>query len=264
MDSMASLISGRAKEKILMRLVVDTHTHTIASGHAYSTIQEMAKGAADNGIEMMAVTDHGPELPGAPGFLYFHNLKILPDKIHGVRILKGVEANIMDFDGSIDLPERFLGKLDFCMAGYHEPCLKPGKVHDHTEGMIKALSNPYIDAVSHPGNPKYQVDIEAVVLSAKEHGKLIEINNHSFAVRTGSEENCRLFAMRCKEHGVRIVTGSDAHFSDSVGEFGKVLRLLEEVHFPEELVLNTSVRKVDEYIRERMERINRITDRILF
>jgi putative hydrolase len=247
-----------------MRFVVDTHTHTIASGHAYSTIQEMAKGAADKGIEMMAVTEHGPELPGAPGFLYFHNLKILPPTIHGVRIIKGVEANIMDFDGSIDLPERFLSKLDFCMAGYHEPCLKPGKVHDHTKGMIKALSNPLIDAVSHPGNPKYQVDIEEVVLAAKEHGKLIEINNHSFAVRTGSEENCRLFAILCKKHGVRIVTGSDAHFSDSVGEFGKVYRLLEEVDFPLELILNTSVQKVDAYIKERIERIHSHTETILF
>jgi len=60
------------------------------------------------------------------------------------------------------------------------------------------------------------------------------------------------------------VTGSDAHFSDSVGEFGKVYRLLEEVGFPEELILNTSVQKVDVYIKERIERIHSHTERILF
>ena len=54
-----------------MKFVVDTHTHSVSSGHAYSTIQEMAAAAAEKGIEVMAVTDHGPAMDGAPCIYHF-------------------------------------------------------------------------------------------------------------------------------------------------------------------------------------------------
>lgn len=240
-----------------MRIVVDTHTHTVSSGHAYSTIQEMAREAPNNGIQMFAITDHGPAMKGAPFLYHFGNLNTIPDTLYGVRILKGVEANIIDYSGKTDMPDEYLMRLDFALASLHDICIVPQTMEEHTNALIGALKNPYIDAVAHPGNPQFNVDIEKVVRTAKEYNKFIEINNHSFYVRKGSEKNCREFLIQCKKHGVRVVTGSDAHISFEIGQFDKVYSLLEEVGMPEDLVMNTSIEKFDEYLKEKRARIHK-------
>lgn len=237
-----------------MKIVVDTHTHTVSSGHAYSTVLEMAKGASDNGIKAIAITDHGPAMKGAPYLYHFGNLKVIPEEIYGVKIMKGVEANIIDYFGNTDMPQEYLRRLDFAIASFHDICIKPSTIEDHTNAMIKVLENPLIDAVAHPGNAEFQVDIEKVVKAAKEYGKMIEINNHSFYIRTGSEKNCREFALKCKEHGVRVVCGSDAHICFDVGKFEKIYKLFEEIQMPEELVLNSSVAMFEEYLKTKQNR----------
>ncbi|NLP13838.1 MAG: phosphatase [Clostridium sp.] len=239
-----------------MRFVVDTHTHTIASGHAYSTVQEMAKEAAAKGIEMFAITDHGPAMKGAPYLYHFGNLRIIPDILFDVRIIKGVEANIIDYSGNIDMPEGYLKRLDFVIASFHDICIEPSSIEDNTQAMINVLKNPYVDAIGHPGNTMFQVDIERVVKAAYDNGKFIEINNSSFLVRAGCEENCRDFAIECKKQGVRIVCGSDAHISFDVGRFDRIYKLLDEVLMPEELIMNTSTDKFHEYFKQRRKRIN--------
>jgi len=238
-----------------VKLVVDTHTHTISSGHAYSTVQEMAKEASNNGIKMFAVTDHGPAMLGAPQLYHFANLKVIPKELYGVRIIRGVEANIIDYSGKLDMPDEYLARLEFVIASLHDVCITPATVEQHTNALINALKNPYVDVVAHPGNPAFQVDIQKVVEAAKENGKLIEINNASFRVRKGCEKNCREFAYRCKENGVRVVCGSDAHISFDVGVFEKVCKILEDVDMPEELVLNTSTEKMEEFLMERKKRL---------
>jgi putative hydrolase len=238
-----------------LKLVVDTHTHSLSSGHAYSTIQEMALEAKTNGIKMFAVTDHAPAMEGAPTWLYFWNLKAVPEEMHGVKIVKGVEANIVDFNGKLDLSDIVLANLDFVIASLHDVIIEPSTVEDNTAAFVKALENPFVDAIGHPGNPKFQVNIDEVVRAAKEFNKLIEINNHSFYVRSGCEENCHEFARKCKEKGVRIVCGSDAHVSFGIGKFENVYNLLDEVGMPEELVLNTSLEKFEEYLQQKKSRI---------
>lgn len=241
-----------------MRIVVDSHTHTISSGHAYSTVQEMAREASGHGLEMMAVTDHGPSMMGAPCLYHFGNLRVIPKELYGVRILKGVEANIIDFDGNIDMPDKYLKRLEFVLASFHDICIKPSTVEENTRALIGALRNPFIDAVAHPGNPQFPVDIDRVVRAAKEFNKLIEINNHSFAVRTGSEKNCRDFILKCKELSVRVVCGSDAHISFDVGRFDKLYRMFEEAGMPENLILSTSYSNFNDYLNRRAERLNKL------
>lgn len=241
-----------------MKIVVDTHTHTISSGHAYSTIQENAREALANGIKMINMSDHGPAMKGAPFLYHFGNLNVIPDLLYGVRVLKGVELNIINYNGEVDLPEWYLQKLDFILASYHEICIEPATVEEHTNAAIKVLSNPYIDVLAHSGNPNYQLDIEKVVKAARDYNKLIEINNHSFVVRTGSEKNCLEIARMCKKYGVRITTGSDAHISFGIGKFDNVIKLLNEAEVPEELVITTSVEKTDEYLVERKKRIEHL------
>jgi putative hydrolase len=245
-------MDGRSAE---LKLTVDTHMHTIASGHAFNTTLEMAAAAAERGLEMIAITEHGPAMEGAPILMYFSALYLLPEKISGVRVLRGVEANIMDYDGNIDMPARSLELLDFVMAGFHDIVLPPcGDVAANTRAMVGAMANPLIDAISHPGNPVFQIDIEAVTAAAKEYGKLLEINDNSINVRAGSQENCRGIAAACRDLGIPVVCGSDAHFSLDVGVFSNVMKILESVDFPEDLVLNTSPQKLTrrlESIRKR-------------
>ncbi|AUG58338.1 phosphatase [Acetivibrio saccincola] len=240
-----------------MKIVVDTHTHTLASGHAYSTIQEMAIEAAKNNIEAFAVTDHGPAMKGGPFLYHFGNLRVVPETINNVRIIKGAEANIIDFSGRLDIPDEYLRRLEFVVASFHDICIEPGSVEDHTNAVINVMKNPYVDAIAHPGNPVFQVDIPKVVSAAKEYNKFIEINNDSFVIRPGSDKNCKEFALECKKQGVKVVCGSDAHISFDVGRFERVSKLFEEIDMPEELVMNTSVSNFLEYFRFKKQRLQK-------
>lgn len=238
-----------------MKLLVDTHTHTISSGHAYGSIYENVKGAFANGIKIINMSDHGPDMSGAPFKYHFGNLKVIPQFIEGVRILKGVELNIINYSGEVDLPCYYLKGLDLVLASFHEICIEPATIEEHTNAAVKVLENPYIDILAHPGNPLFQIDIEKVVLAAKKYNKLIEINDHSFIVRAGSEKNCAEIARMCKKHGVRIATGSDAHIGCNIGRFHNVTKLLEDAEIPEELVVTSSVERMQEYLAERKRRI---------
>ena len=79
-----------------MRIELDTHTHTLASGHAYNTINEMIQAAADRNLKLLAITEHAPAMPGSCGDFYFYNLKILPRFQKGIEVMFGVELNVMD------------------------------------------------------------------------------------------------------------------------------------------------------------------------
>lgn len=232
-----------------MKFVLDTHTHTIASGHAHSTIQETAAAAAEKGLELIAITEHGSAMAGAPVPMYFTSMFVLPGTISGVKILRGTEANIVDYEGGLDLSERVLKSLDFVMAGFHDVVLPPGgDVAANTRAMVAAIRNPLVDAISHPGNPAFQIDVDEVVRAAKDCGKLLEINNNSAKVRKGSFENCVRIAAACAAAAIPVVCGSDTHYSGGVGEFESAVEILESAVFPEELVLNTSVEKLMKHL----------------
>ena len=79
-----------------MKFTIDTHTHTLVSGHAYNTIDEMAAFAAEKGVTHLAITDHAPKMPGSTGLFYFSNMGIIPRMKNGVKIYMGCEVNIME------------------------------------------------------------------------------------------------------------------------------------------------------------------------
>jgi putative hydrolase len=223
-----------------MKFVVDVHVHTVMCGHAYSTLQETASAAGDKGLEMIAITDHGPAMAGSPLPIYFANMSVFPCSIAGVKILRGVEANVVDGKGTVDLEDRVLESLDFVIAGLHDVVLPSEGVTANTDAMVGALANPLVDAISHPCNPYFPIDVPEVVRAAKEYGKLLEINNNSFYIRPGSHESAIRMAELCAEAGIPVICGSDCHVSFDVGNFENAFDILEKVNFPEELVLNAS------------------------
>jgi len=132
----------------MKKILIDAHTHTVASGHAYSSLQEMAKAAAE---------------------------------MYGIRLLMGCEINILDTKGSLDLTEEQINWLDIGIAGIHGAWYQGGTKEENTQGMINVIRHPKIHIISHPGDGSAELDFEKLVLAAKEAHTLLEINNHSLA-----------------------------------------------------------------------------------
>jgi putative hydrolase len=223
-----------------MRIIADLHTHTLASGHAYSTINELATAASQIGLQAIAMTDHGPAMPGGPHRYHFCALRFIPKQIAGVRIFRGVEANVLDEEGTLDLEQSLLEQLDFVMAGLHENCGFCGNDIDrNTATLIKVMENPRVKCISHPGNPVFPLHYERVARAALETGTALEINNSSLGVsRKGSSENCARIARLCAEMGTPVMLGSDAHIAQGVGVFDDALRLISQAGIREEQVMN--------------------------
>lgn len=234
-----------------MYSVIETHCHTIASGHAYSTALECITYAKRYGMKGVAFTDHGPSMPGAPHIWHFGNQSAIGEEVDGIRIYKGAEANIMNYDGELDITEEFLKKLDWVIASYHVPCCAPATVKEHTEGYLKALHNPYVDVLGHSGNDDYVYDYERVIAEAKKCGKVIEINAHSPIGRPGSKERCPVIAELCKKYGVNIVVSTDAHFAAKIGAVDLAWEMLEAIDFPKELILNMDLERFESYLQGR-------------
>ncbi|XOQ49430.1 MAG: Putative phosphatase YcdX [Eubacteriales bacterium] len=235
-----------------MNIIADTHTHTIASTHAYSTLQEMIHAAALKKLYAIAITDHGRSMPGAPGQWYFENMKVIPRFMEGVLVLRGQETNIIDTDGNIDLEPDSVGRMDWLVASIHEEafrCEKP-TVEAVTNAWMNITKNPQIHVIGHSGTKEYEYDFETVIPEFGRTGKLVELNEGSFIGRKTSIPNCKKIMELCKKHSVPIIINSDSHISATVGCFEHSLELLKELDFPEELVVNASVDRFHAYLEE--------------
>lgn len=238
-----------------MRLAVDIHVHTVASGHAFSTVMEIARAARDKGIHAVGLADHGPALPGGAHPFHFWNLRIIPSELDGVRLLRGIEANIINDEGELDLEDEHLKPLDFVLATFHNHCgYEPGDEVKNTAALIKAMSNPYVDFIAHPGSDYFPLNLSVVVDAAVERGIPLELNNSSLletTSRPGARERDLKLARLAAEKGAMVYIASDAHIATDVGKFGSALSLAHEAGIAEEQILNTSIERVSEYLRRR-------------
>ena len=223
------------------QVYIDAHTHTIASGHAYSSLQEMAQAAAEKNVKYLGITEHGPSIEGTCPLLYFKNMFVVPRQMYGVRLLMGCEVNILDTEGHLDLTDDYLDRLDIGIAGIHIKCWKGGTREENTRGMLRVMHHPKIHIISHPGDGTADLDFEQLVLASKETHTLLEINNHSLAPERKKQiawDNSRLLLRLCKQHHGPLILGSDAHISFQIADYSRILPLLDEIDFPDELVMN--------------------------
>ena len=224
-----------------MKYLSDLHTHSIVSGHAYSTLLENINYCAEKGIKILGTSEHAPTMPGAPHYWYFGNMKVVPRVINGVTILRGCEANILDIDGSLDMTDESSRNLDYMIASFHEPVFKPKSKEENTAAILNVMDKyDKVEILGHLGNPNYELDYEAIVKKAKEKNIMIEINNSSLlgSSRVGSDVNCKKVALLCREIGTKVILTSDAHINTCIGVFNKGIELLEEIQMPKELVMN--------------------------
>ena len=234
-----------------MNILTDTHTHTNASAHAYSTLYENMCAARDKGLELVACTNHGPEMPDAPHLWHFLYFKALPRVVEGVKLICGVEANILNKSGELDIPKKILEDMDIVIASIHNCTYKEEVGGDHTETWMNIIDNPLVDILGHTGSPDFLYDMDTVIPYAKEKGVCIEINNHSFLSRPQNVERCREIALACKKYKAPIVVNSDAHFMGEIGIVPKAVAMLEEMNFPEELIMNLNAERFIKYLSEK-------------
>lgn len=234
----------------MIKLESDLHVHTTASGHGYSTIKENVEAAKEKGLKAIAITDHGLNMPGGPHLYHFTNLISLPRTLEGVEVLRGVEANIIDEKGNLDMPDLVMSDyLDIVLAGLHEGTGYEGtSKEENTEAMIAAIKNPYLHVITHPDNPKYPIDVERVVLAAKEYNKALELNNSSFIVRPGNSHICAQIAKLCKKHNVLVSINSDAHISYNVGEISKAGSIAIKAGIQKSQIINSSLEMLHEFL----------------
>lgn len=232
----------------------DPHTHSVASGHAgTSTVTDIAKQAKEMHLNMVGITDHGPATMHSARTAYFRNLAYAPKKRCGIDILYGVELNILDYAGTVDLEDEILEQLDYAIVSMHTPNLKPGSMEENTFAYVNAMRHPKVKIVGHPDDVKYAVDYEALVVAAGHFGVALEINNSSLSpegYRGDTRENVRAILKMCSKYERPVVLSSDSHGHKNVGDFTYAVKMLEEMHFPERLVLNRSSKEFKSFIEK--------------
>jgi len=207
----------------------DLHCHSDWDG-GENSIEEMARSAMEMGYEYIGISDHTKFLVIEHGLNEDQLLKQhkeieqlnLKFKIKNLkfRILHGCEANILP-DGTIDIKDEVLEKLDYVIAGAHN-ALKQEKPK-MTERLIRAIKNPNVDIISHPtgrlvgSRDEYQVDFDKILKIAKETGTILEINASPYRLDLRD-----LYIRRAKNEGVKMIINTDSHQKEQLNlmEYG--------------------------------------------
>lgn len=232
-----------------MQIIADLHTHTLASGHAYASYIEMAQAAGKLGLKAIGITDHGPEMPGSCHPIYFWNLIELSRHIDGVRVIRGIEANIVDDQGEWDMDHRMFRSLELIITSLHNVPYDLRTEELCTGAIIKAMKHSESHIVGHPDAGRMPVDTVKIARAAAENNKILEVNNHSLEIGYDKAAQSYLAMLEeCKALNIPIVVNSDAHDVHSVGLFHLALPLLEKAAFPEHLVANASEENLQHYL----------------
>lgn len=239
-----------------MKIYGDMHTHTIASTHAYSTIYENCKLASQYGLKGIAMTDHAMGMPDSPHEWHFLNMKCLPRKIFGVTVLRGMETNIMNDDGELDVDDDLLSTMEWVVSSMHHDCYKPTNAQNHTQAYINVCKNPYVDVIGHSASDEFIYDYEKGLRAVKEYGKLLEINESSIINKASVRKNYPEIIRICKKLEVPVVVDSDSHYCENIGQVPNAIKLLEEQDFPEKLILNSDWEKVREYVLKKRKNLD--------
>ena len=255
----------------MLQNLCDTHTHTLYSRHAYSTIHENVVAARDAGLELLGCTEHFSDMlfPLASlteadfrDYQYFDNFAIWPEVWEGVRDLHGCEVDIRGLDGSLfgdlinvsrtitgkplesirTLSEKVFSVCDYAVASVHlDDFARDATVAQGTEMYLNALHRDKVLTLGHTGRSGVAYDLDEVIGEAARLGKLIEINEHSLESRPHLESGiCRSIAEKCAELGCQVAVNTDAHICCQVGDFHAALGMLEGIHFPQELIATRS------------------------
>ncbi|MBE5735568.1 MAG: PHP domain-containing protein [Clostridiales bacterium] len=226
----------------------DYHVHSTYSRDAKNSVAEQVQSAIDKGLKQVAITDH------ASCHTYGMSEAAMRSQISEVErvarsskisVLKGVEANLVNQMGKIDVPKKYQEYLDIMVLGCHKSCrgglfarMKHTKmflatknnIDKNTDAYIKALQENKINIVAHPN---YAVPIDCVRLAkyCKEHNIYFELNGRKHCM-----DDATFRAVI--DTGVMFILDSDAHNSVDVGNVRNGLTVMEKYNIPEAQIAN--------------------------
>ena len=196
----------------------------------------------------------GPGTLAAGTSSYFRSLTYSPKKHFGVDLLYGIELNILDRNGSIDLDQELLCKLDYAIASMHSWNYRPGTRDENTEAFVNVMKNPCVKILGHSDNTHYPVNYEVLARTAKETGTIFEINEASLApygYRGDTRENCFEILRCCRKYDLPLLLSSDSHGPEHIGDFTYAAEFVHQAMFPEQLILNNHLPKLKVFLQTR-------------
>ena len=237
-----------------MQILADYHTHTKYS-HGKGTIEENVLEAISKGIKTIGISDHGYKhlaygIKLNDIYKMREEIDKLNEKYSNIEILLGMECNILDSYGNIDINDKIIENCDYIMAGYHfaytttylksmfNHCnnymIKNEKSKDYnTKAIINAMKNNDIFIITHPGD-KGDVYIEEIAKVAKNTDTRLEINSsHGFL------NSSQL--VKIKGIGNKFIIGSDAHIPQNVGNFDLAMKIVKEASVDLSLIENIKI-----------------------
>jgi len=192
----------------------DLHAHTKATD-GRNTLREMAEAARAMGLEYLAITEHSRRVAMAHGLdpqrlaKQIDEIDRLNEALEGITLLKGIEVDILE-DGTLDLPDSILARLDLVVGAVHSRFNLPRA--RQTARILAAMDSPHFTILAHPSGrliesrEPYDVDMLKIVRKAKACGIALELNAHPERLDL-TDTHCRM----AKEEGVLIAISSDAH-----------------------------------------------------
>jgi DNA polymerase (family 10) len=192
----------------------DLHAHSKASdGH--DSLRDMAMAAQHMGFEYLAITEHSRRLTVAHGLdpqrllRQCDEIDRLNTELAGITLLKGIEVDILE-DGSLDLPDNVLGRLDLVVGAVHSK-FELSRIRQ-TERILRAMQHPHFTLLAHPTGrlleqrAPYDVDMQRLIREAKQRGCFLELNAHPERL-----DLLDTYCQMAKDEGVLISVNSDAH-----------------------------------------------------
>lgn len=211
---------------------------------------EMLTAAKEAGVKALAITDHGKVAGGRLTSVFFERMP--EDIVPGIRLLKGIEANIDQVPGKTDVPPRYLEHCDLILLGLHRPLTGIETRQQFTDALIKTMTDcPYVDVITHPNIPSYPVYYEPLAEAARECGVALELNNVKSTLKRASDEDTLEMLEVCAKAGCQIAVNSDAHIIREIGCDDAVRPFLKQISFPEELIVNSNLDSALTWIESR-------------
>ncbi len=225
-------------------LKIDLHIHTIASGHAYNTILEYINKAQELKMTMIGFSEHGPSMEEAAPKGYFLCINRLPRKIGNLIILRGIEANIINKKGEIDISDDIIkDKLDYVVAGLHKNVgLHNDDKKNNTTMLINAVKSGKIDILSHPFvNNWIPFDAKRVYEEACRRDVLLEINAHYLSIpkiRENNIKNLKIMVQTAKDYNKKVILNSDAHTIWELADDRPIKKVKKEIGLTDKMIIN--------------------------
>ena len=234
--------------------ISDMHTHSAASGHGTTcTIAGMAAKASSKGLKLLGITDHGPATPGSGTPSYFRSLSYAPRERSGISVFYGIELNILDSEGHVDLAEDILENLDYAVVSMHSANYTTRGNKEDTNAFLQAMQLSKVRILGHTDSTHYDLDYEKLAREAVKTGTIFEINEASLlpgGYRGDTRENCRAILSWCRKLDLPVILSSDSHGPERIGDFTDASAFLHEQLFPEELILNNQLKRLKAFLLE--------------